>query len=408
MLLNHPDNRSIIDFMRAVGIILVICFHVIVGFASLLEESMMPEYIDAIPSVFNILWQAQGSELVFLFSGFLLSYLLLRELKLSGRIKLRSFYVRRLARILPLYLIGLLLYAAARGFKFSIGDVLANLFFVSKLVDARTIIPVGWSLEVLVQSFLILPLVALAFVRSRIPVLLTLVAIAASLATRYFVLAANPESYGIPIHALLSGFDAPDTIDDIYYHLHFRATPFLLGFLLAYLVTYRDDLMQRVFGSRLAPVLLLPLALAIVIGSSFLPVQDADSWLYAVTDERFTFWYWVLQRFVFAVGVSLLTLLLWHGKSRILDAFVGLTQRRFWHTVAENIYSIYLFHPVFLIPAAVIGFRTYKVEEVVPVHVMDLLLTMLAATFMSVMLGKVLTKFVEAPSRRWIRQRLGA
>ncbi len=406
MLLDEAKNRAIIDFMRALGIILVICFHVVVGVASLLEADSMPEYIDAVPGAFNILWQAQGSELVFIFSGFLLSYLLLRELRLTGHIDLRDFYVRRAARIVPLYLVGLALYAIVR--KWTLTDLLLNLLFISKLTDARTIIPVGWSLEVLVQSFLLLPLIAIAFVRSRIPIVLTLVAIAASLAARYFALIADPESYHVPIHMLLSGFDTPDTIDDLYYHLGYRATPFLLGFLLAYLVLYKTEAIDRLFRGKLAIALILPFALVIIGIAAFLPVQDASSWVYEVMPgERFTFWYWVLQRFVFAIGICLLSLVLWFNRSRLFAPFVRLARLRMWHSVAENIYSIYLFHPVFLIPAAAIGFRTYKAEDVLPVHILELLVTMIVATILSTLFGKVLTKYVEAPSRGWIRKRFG-
>lgn len=405
MLLDQQKNRSIIDFMRALGIILVICFHVVVGVASLLEADMMPEYIRAIPPVFNILWQAQGSELVFLFSGFLLSYLLLRELKLRGHIDLRDFYVRRAARIVPLYLVGLAFYALIG--KWSWTDLLFNLLFISKLVDARTIIPVGWSLEVLVQSFLILPVVALVFVRSRVPVLMALAAIVASLVARYLALVADPESYRVPIHMLLSGFETPDTIDDLYYHLGYRATPFLLGFLMAYFVVYKEALVESVFGGKLALALILPLSVMIIIAASFLPVQDPSSWLYALTDERFTLWYWVMQRFVFAVGVCLLTLVFWHSSSRLFAPLIKLASWRMWHSVAENIYSIYLFHPVFLIPGAIIGFRTWKAEEVMPVHMLELLITMVVAAILSTLLGKVLTRYIEAPSRSWVRKRYG-
>lgn len=405
MLLDQQKNRSIIDFMRALGIILVICFHVVVGVASLLEADMMPDYIRAIPPVFNILWQAQGSELVFLFSGFLLSYLLLRELKLRGHIDLRDFYVRRAARIVPLYLVGLAFYALIG--KWSWTDLLFNLLFISKLVDARTIIPVGWSLEVLVQSFLILPVVALVFVRSRVPVLLALAAIVASLVARYLALVADPESYRVPIHMLLSGFETPDTIDDLYYHLGYRATPFLLGFLMAYFVVYKEALVESVFGGKLALALILPLSVMIIIAASFLPVQDPSSWLYALTDERFTLWYWVMQRFVFAVGVCLLTLVFWHSSSRLFAPLIKLASWRMWHSVAENIYSIYLFHPVFLIPGAIIGFRTWKAEEVMPVHMLELLITMVVAAMLSTLLGKVLTRYIEAPSRSWVRKRYG-
>ena len=49
MLLDEQKNRQVIDCMRAIGIILVICFHVVVGVASLLEGADLAQYIAAIP-----------------------------------------------------------------------------------------------------------------------------------------------------------------------------------------------------------------------------------------------------------------------------------------------------------------------------------------------------------------------
>lgn len=45
MLLDDHDHRSIIDFMRAIGILLVICFHVVLGITTLLEPDQVPAYI---------------------------------------------------------------------------------------------------------------------------------------------------------------------------------------------------------------------------------------------------------------------------------------------------------------------------------------------------------------------------
>ncbi len=56
MLLDEQTNRSVIDGMRAIGIVLVICFHVTIGLATLLEADSMQGYIDTLPSVVNIMW----------------------------------------------------------------------------------------------------------------------------------------------------------------------------------------------------------------------------------------------------------------------------------------------------------------------------------------------------------------
>ena len=406
MLLDEQKNRQVIDCMRAIGIILVICFHVVVGVASLLEGPDLTLYIAAIPPLFNIMWQALGSEIVFLFSGFLLCYLLLHELVNTSRIDLRDFFVRRAARILPLYWIGLLLYSFFSDFGFY--DLVLNLLFVSKLFDAETIIPVGWSLEVLTQSFVILPLYVAAVIRSGHPIKITIALIVASLVARYLTLEGDPESYRAPIYALFSGVRTGETVDDLYYHLGYRATPFLLGFLLAYFVTHRESVLLRLFAGHKRAVALTLVALLVIAGSGFLPVQHRLSFVYTDLNEDFWLWFWTLQRFVFAIGICILTLCIWYGKTRVVAPFIWVSGLRWWKSVSDNIYSIYLFHPAFLIPAAAIGFRAISAEGVAPVHWLEVAATMVLATIFSTLFAGVVTRFVEKPTRSWIRTRYGS
>ncbi len=403
MLLDDHTNRSSVDFVRATGMILVVCFHVAVGLASLLEGDALAQYIEAMPAGLNITWQALGSEFVFLFSGFLLSYLLLRELILKGRISLRNFYWKRASRLLPLYAIALALYSFIA--KFTFGEFVLNVFFVSKLFDAETIVPVGWSLEVLVQSFILLPLMTILFMRIRAPVMLTIVLITASLGARYYALVMDPSSYQLPIHEILGGTDPTETLDDLYYHLVYRGSPFLLGFLLAYLVLHKNLAFERLFASRWVSLPVLLVSVALIIVSGFLPVHDPNSWVYTSTPDQFWLWYWTAQRFVFAIGVCLFALTLWYSRLAIMAPIRKLSQFKVWKNVATNIYSIYLFHPVFLIPAAVIGFRTINPEDITPIHWVEVVVVMAVATILTNLFGNLLTRYVEAPSQNWLRAR---
>jgi peptidoglycan/LPS O-acetylase OafA/YrhL len=403
MLLDDHTHRSIIDFMRAIGIILVIAFHVVVGLGSLLETAQLPQYIDALPGFFNISWQALGSELIFLFSGFLLSYLLLRELRLDGQLKFRRFYLKRASRIVPLYLLALVLYSFVA--RFTPFEFLLNMLFVSKLFGAETIVPVGWSLEVLVQSFVLLPPLTLLLTRSRHPVIITLAGIGGCLAARYAALLADPASYQLLIPEILAGAETTETLDDLYYHLGYRATPFLLGFLMAYLVVEKEAAVSRLFAGRWFSLPALAGGLLLVGCSGFLPVHDAGSRLYDYAGDNFWLWYWTAQRFVFALGVCLLSLCLWYrgsGLMRLVNRLAGL---RTWKSVSENIYSIYLFHPVFLIPAAVIGFRSYRADEIAPINFLEVLSVIILATIFSTLAGRLLTRYIETPARDWIRAR---
>ena len=391
--------------MRAIGIILVICFHVVVGLTTLLDAGALDRYIDSMPYTFNIAWQALGSELVFLFSGFLLSYILLREYMRHGRIDIGEFYVRRLSRILPLYLLALMFYALIR--DFTLLDLTLNVLFVSKLFGATTIIPIGWSLELLVQSYLLLPFGVLILMRSGHPLKFTVTLIFACLGARYIALFFDPQSYRMHMYEFIFGADAPATQNDLYYLLGYRATPFLLGFFLAYLVIYKEQLLRHMLEQRWILWGTGFVSLFFIILSGFLPLQDQHSFIYQVTNDKFWLWFWTLQRFVFALGFCGLTLCLWFGQTRLLLPVNWLIRRDVLAKISRDIYSVYLFHPIFLIPAAVIGFRTYLVEEIEPIYTLEVIVIIVLVTFLSTVFGEFLTRFAEEPARRWIRNRLG-
>ncbi|MDJ0909492.1 MAG: acyltransferase [Woeseiaceae bacterium] len=406
MLLDDNNNRAVVDFLRGAGILLVIGFHVVIGMAVLLLESGgQPQYIEALPAVMNVFWQALGSELIFLASGFLLSYLLIRELRNSGRISVRDFYIRRGSRIVPMYLIAIALYALVRDFE--PWELIVNLLFVSKWFDAETIIPVGWSLEVLVQAYLLLPWVVMLLYRIGRPVLLCLLGLAIALSLRAAAQMLEPSSYQVLPHELIGGVEPTQTQDDLYYLLWFRLTPFLLGLLLAHLVVHEQERFRRWFSNGWLAVTVVIIGIALIVVSGFLPIQDSASFVYSWTGEAFWLWFWTLQRLVFAMGCCMLAVGLWYSKLPAMAPLEWLAQRRIWGRLSAGIYSIYLFHPIFLIPSAVIGFRATAVEQLGNVHVLEILAVIVLTAAMSLLLAMLLTRFVELPAQRWIRARLG-
>ncbi len=400
MLLDTERNRRVIDGTRSLGIILVICFHVILGLSRTLERDQLAAFAERFPGLFNITWQALGSELIFLISGFLLSYILIREFQRRDTIDIGDFYVRRLARILPLYIVALCLYALIAEFTFR--DLGLNLLFVSKAFDAKTIIPVGWAFEVLVQAYLILPLLVLALYRMRHPAMLIVLAIVASLGVRYLAIIDDPSAYRTPLFENYLGREFTETQKDLYYLLVYRATPFLLGLGLAHaVITYHQGL-ARWLGRAWVNLPLTLLALAMLAGSAFLPMQDGTSALYTLAGEQFWLWFWTLQRFVFGISICLLLMCTWYGRNFLLAPFAWVLQQRLWIKMSRDIYAIYLFHLLFLIPAAMLAFRTIHQDAIGPAHPLEIVAIFVLVTVLSAACGQLATRFIETPAHRWI------
>lgn len=122
---------------------------------------------------------AVGVDLFFALSGFLITTLLLRELRATGRIKLAAFYVRRALRIFPLYYLVLGLYAlralqteatseVARHFLHALPlhATYTSNWFLNYDVPHPVMFAFSWSLCVEEQFYLVWPGL-LALVRNR-------------------------------------------------------------------------------------------------------------------------------------------------------------------------------------------------------------------------------------------------
>lgn len=147
-----------LDGWRALSIALVLTGH-----------SVMT---DRFPSQFETVtrWVGQadlGVRMFLVISGFLITYLLLREERATGRIDLRRFYARRALRILPVYFAFLLLLALVQvSTAFSQPGWLwaMDVTFTSNFVDL-TFSPSGhlWSIAVEEQFYLLWPIAIVMF-----------------------------------------------------------------------------------------------------------------------------------------------------------------------------------------------------------------------------------------------------
>lgn len=427
MLLDHKRNRHVVDGVRAIGILLVILFHVMFGTVKLLQEygethddySGLDHYVADYPEVLNIAWQALGSEVVFVISGFLLSYLLFRELRGSGRVDYRDYLVRRVSRILPMYFLALFLFALAARFEW--WELGLNLVFLSKVFGAETIIPVGWSLEVMIQVYLLLPALCLVVYRARWPVALTLGLVALSLVPRFVALATHPADAAMPFHELVYGGDASHTQKELYYLLLHRATPFLFGLFLAYLCVEREELMKRIFERPGVGIASTLVGAALVASSGFLPIHDPLSFLYTRLDVEFWTWFWTFQRAVFTVGIALLLLPAFYATRGPGQWLGNVLAWELWRPVSRNIYGIYLFHFACLIPAAAIVLIVLRpdrwhfvasqpgdLDEVIDsISNLESLGIFVLTAFFSVKFAGFLTRRIELPAQAALRKRFG-
>ncbi len=162
-----------------------------------------------------------GVDIFFVISGFLITHLLVEEQRLSGRVSLSHFYLRRVFRILPPLIVTIILALILwRGDAVDRWPVArAALFFYANFLPAERLGDLGhtWSLAIEEQFYLVWPLLFIIFA-ARWPRALMGVALAVilgSFLTRYYMVGA-----GADLNALYSFTPA-------------RLDPIMLGSLIA-------------------------------------------------------------------------------------------------------------------------------------------------------------------------------
>jgi peptidoglycan/LPS O-acetylase OafA/YrhL len=105
-----------------------------------------------------------GVDLFFVLSGFLITRILLEERGRTGGISLRSFFAKRALRILPIYYLGIAIYAAV--FAWSSGDLLSlathTFNYYKPFHPEPMALEHTWSLSVEEQFYLVWPFALLA------------------------------------------------------------------------------------------------------------------------------------------------------------------------------------------------------------------------------------------------------
>jgi len=146
------SHIPVLDGLRAVAVFMVIIYHF--GF-------------ERVPG-------AHGVMIFFVLSGFLITWLLLKENEKSGRVSLKAFYVRRVLRIFPafyFYWMFLVAYLLLAGKQILWPHALSALLYTSNYYVALNGDPVNgfshtWSLAIEEQFYLLWPALFLALRRN--------------------------------------------------------------------------------------------------------------------------------------------------------------------------------------------------------------------------------------------------
>lgn len=396
----RPHKRyATLDGARAITILLMVLFHVLFGIIVLFDNDFVKidRFIQGFPDYFGWMWQSQGSDPLFVMCGLLVAYSLFREVEHTDGIQIWRFYKRRLMRILPLYFLALLLYGLAD--IGGLADLWSNLLFASNYIEGqRHIVPVAWSLDVQMQFYLVLPFLVLLMFRSKRPILILVLLTLASLAWRYWVVLRDPVIYETPFYEIIYDGDFGSLLaNELYYDIGVRIGAFFMGMLVAYLHHFHGKQMQAFFSRHLVINTLLVIGgMAMIALSLGFPVEDRTAPMYENFNPVYNLLFLAFDRYLYSFGLSMLVMM------ALCPVGVGrwvtwVLSWPIWHPVAQLIFSIYLFHFIFIVVAAVIVFQTTDRESIEVVATWQVFLIYFWAMVLTMAFGTLMHIFIEKP-----------
>ncbi|HSB92378.1 MAG TPA: acyltransferase [Flavitalea sp.] len=224
-----------LDGLRFISFFVVFLYHCYMSFFSYLKKSD-PDTFSIIKLLFG--HGNLGVNFFFVLSGFLITYLLIREKELKGKIHVGNFYIRRILRIWPLYFmclaIGFLVFPAFKSFMGEPYSEPANawyyLFFAANFdymhiwpsMPNALMLSVLWSVAVEEQFYLTWPLILGAISLRRYKFVFPAIMLF-SLVFRSFYTSSTEEVYAVR-----------------YFHTFSVIGDMALGGLFAYLCSYES------------------------------------------------------------------------------------------------------------------------------------------------------------------------
>jgi peptidoglycan/LPS O-acetylase OafA/YrhL len=338
------NRERTVDGLRAIAMLWIIAFHVLYFLGYFMDPHDAWSFFTN-PRLNLLLQGIFGLDILFVLSGFLIGGYVFRELQL-GRLSLRTFFMRRIARLFPAYLFVMLVYAVA--FRYNDRNLWANILCVNNYLPfAQQAMGWTWSLGVEAHFYILFPLMAF-FVRDRrwfVPILV--LATALSLIVRGIVVA----KAGLVLPTMTSPvYDAAKfnhVFDVLYDKTHTRIGSILVGVIVAYLDVYRN---ARVFIANHArgAIVGLLIALLVIVGYLWVPYYAPAAQFHL--GNLTAFWYVTTDDYMVSAAVAYVLLF-----SLSESAFGGLISRllswRFWYWPAELAYSAFLLNPLVILGA---------------------------------------------------------
>lgn len=356
----------VIDALRALSVLSIIAFHVMVGIIQIYDSAKAQQYILNMPKILQPLWHGEkGVDAFFLLSGLVIGLSFFKNVETYNFKSAVEFYKKKFLRIYPLFFVALCLYTLAQ-WSFYGRYFLSNLFFLNNIIPGeRTIIPVGWFLTVEVQYFFLTPIVFLVLKKIKARGIALIGLFGFSILACAWALINNESLYLRPITDMFLAVDHDQFTAQMgraFYEANLtRFGPYVAGFFLAYLKIFYSENLKIFFNSKIKSAMAVVVAGAFMLVPTMLPIYNPGSWYYNNFSSSLNFWTLALSRQVFSVGVLVLILGCWYSGA-VFKTVVKVFSFSAWRPLSRLSFPMYLFHFPFIGLAAILVLGTTNLK----------------------------------------------
>lgn len=387
-----------IDGLRGLSVLMVVWFHTLYAVNFGFDPAFFQAYLAQFPAALRfVLGTDKAVDIFFMISAFLLASSLRRQ-AMEQRLRVGSFYIQRAMRIYPLFLMALAVFALT--VRNPLEKLPANLLFIDNFTG-QTIIPVGWSLSVEMQCYLVLPWVIWLAHKSQRPLLALAALLMATLAWRLHAMLSVPASFETPfVEFAMETADSSVYMDTLYYSTPGRVSSFVVGLIWAYSLHHAatQRFVERLTAHPLLATTITLALLATAISTMYFPVYLAEAAYYQHFSATLNFWIVWLHRAVFTLALlGLILLIHWGGVSRLLSTLRGVMSLSVWRVFSKLAFPIYLFHFPFIVVGWLLVLRTTDLDSISQIGLGQ---TLLAAFFTT-----ILVTWFALPLHFWIEQK---
>jgi peptidoglycan/LPS O-acetylase OafA/YrhL len=330
-----------IDALRTLSLVWITLFHVIFYASFFLSR-------DKADALFGA-WQARSIlrghfalDVLFVITGFLIGYYVLVDAD-RNRFAFLPWIVKRMARLVPAYVVALLIFHFIPRLDWNFSYVWANLLFVNNYLPLmHQTMSWSWSLPVDVHFYFLFP-VLLWLVRDRSKRLFNALCyiFLALLVVRGYVDLTSHLTLPMQIDPRFEVARFEHYFDTMYDKSHTRIGAIVCGLMVAALIRYHgaaEWLSARPLVASLLAVAALVMGL-VILAAPVLPGEAASY------DPTWGAIYLIVYNYAFALSVAYLLLLLL-TENALAAPVRWLLSRSWWFVPAELCYGVFLLNPM--------------------------------------------------------------